>query len=57
MRLIAYILQSQQGPVNEQAVLDCAGIIRKESQSKKVVTDEDFRAQAERMKKSKGYKA
>ena len=57
MAHIAYILQSQQGPVNEQAALDCAGIIRKESQSKKVVTDEDFRAQAERMKKSKGYKA
>ena len=57
MAHIAGILQNQQGPVNEQALHDCAGIIRAEHQSKRVVTDDDFRAQAERMKRSKGYKA
>ena len=57
MAHIAGILQNQQGPVNEQAVLDCARTIRQESQSGTVTTDEDFRARAERMKQSKGYKA
>ena len=57
MAHIAGILQNQQGPVNEQALHDCAETIRRESHSKKVVTDDDFRAQAERMKRSKGYKA
>ena len=57
MAHIAGILHNQQGPVNEQALQDCASIIRQESQMKKVVTDDEFRAQAERMKKSKGYKA
>ena len=57
MSHIAGILQRQEGPVNEQALLDCVGIIRKEYQSKTVVTDDDFRAHMERMKKSKGYKA
>ena len=57
MSHIAGILHSQQGPVNEQALLDCVATIRKEYQSRRVTTDEDILAQMERMKKSKGYKA
>ena len=57
MAHLASIFQSQQGPVNEQAFLDCIGTIRSEYQSGKIVTDEDIRAHMERMKKSKGYKA
>ena len=57
MSHIAGILQSQQGPVNEQALLDCVATICKEYQSRQVTTDEDILAQMERMKKRKGYKA
>ena len=57
MSHIAGLLQRQEGPVNEQALLDCVDTIRREHQSKTVVTDDDFRAHMERMKKSKGYKA
>ena len=57
MSHIAYVFQKQEGPVNEQALSDCVKTIQREYQSGKVVTDEDFRAHMERMKKSKGYKA
>ena len=56
MSHLAYILQNQQGPVNEQALRDCVGGILAEHRSRQVVTDEDVRAYTERMKKSKGYK-
>ena len=57
MSHLAAVFQSQQGPVNEQAFRDCIRTIQTEYQSGKVVTDDDFRAHMERMKKSKGYKA
>ena len=57
MSHLASVFQSQSGPVNEQAFRDCVQTVRREHQSGKVETDEDFRALMERMKKSKGYKA
>ena len=57
MSHIAGILQGQQGPVNEQAFRDCVRTVQEEYRSGQVVTDDDFRALSERMKKSKGYKA
>lgn len=57
MSHIAGILQGQQGPVNEQAFRDCVRMVQEEYRSGQVVTDDDFRALSERMKKSKGYKA
>ena len=57
MAHMAGVLQSRQGPVNEQAFRDCVRIIQAEHQSSKVTSDEDVRAYMERMKKSKGYKA
>ena len=57
MSHIAGILQRQQGPVNEQALLDCIRTIQDENQSAKVTTDEDLLARRERMKQRKGIKA
>ena len=57
MSHLASVLQSQNGPVNEEAFLDCIRTIQREYQSGKVESDEDIRALMERMKKSKGYKA
>ena len=57
MSHLASVFQSQQGPVNEQAFLDCVHTVRREHESGKVETDADIRALMERMKKSKGYKA
>ncbi len=57
MSHIASILQSQQGPVNEQAFRDCVRTVQEEYRATQVVTDDDFRALTQRMKKSKGYKA
>ena len=57
MSHIASILQSQQGPVNEQAFRDCLRTVQEEYRATQVVTDDDFRALTQRMKKSKGYKA
>ena len=57
MSHIAGILQRQQGPVNEQALLDCIHAIQDENQSAKVTTDDDLLARRERMKQRKGIKA
>ncbi len=57
MSHIAGILQRQNGPVNEKALLDCIHTIQDEYQSGKVTTDEDLRQRQERMKQRKGIKA
>ena len=57
MSHLASVFQGQQGPVNEQAFRDCVATVRREHQSGKVETDEDFRSLMEHMKKSKGFKA
>ena len=57
MSHLASVIQSQNGPVNEQAFRDCIRTIQREYQSRKVESDEDIRAYMEHMKKSKGYKA
>ena len=57
MSHIAGIAQRQNGPVNEQALLDCIRTIQDEYQSTKVTTDEDLRLRQERMKQRKGIKA
>ena len=54
---IAGILQRQQGPVNEQALLDCVHTIQQEYQSAKVESEEDLLAWQQRMKQRKGIKA
>jgi len=56
MSHIAGILQRQTGPVNEQALLDCIRTIQDESQSARIVTDEDLLARRERMKQRKGIR-
>ncbi len=57
MSHIAGILQRQQGPVNEQALLDCIRTIQDESRSAQVSTDADLLARREQMKQRKGIKA
>ena len=57
MSHIAGILQRQQGPVNEQALLDCVHTIQQEYQSTNVQTDDQMLALQERMKQRKGIKA
>ena len=57
MSHLASVIQSQNGPVNEQAFRDCIRTIQREYRSRKVESDEDIRAYMEHMKKSKGYKA
>ena len=57
MSHIAHVLSSQQGPVNEQALLDCVRIIQRESAVSKVTTEDDLLAMQKRMKERKGIKA
>jgi len=57
MSHIAGLLHNQQGPVNEQALMDCVRIIQDESSVSKVATDEDILARQQRMKQRKGIKA
>ncbi len=57
MSHIAGILQRQQGPVNEQALLDCIQTIQREYHSGKVETEDDLLALQQRMKQRKGIKA
>ena len=56
MSHIAGIVQRQQGPVSEQALLDCVRTIRAEHQSSNVETSDDLLALRERMKERKGIK-
>ncbi len=57
MSHIAGLLQRQQGPVNEQALLDCVRTIQREYQSGRVETEEDLLALRDRMKERKGIKS
>ena len=57
MSHIAGILHRQNGPVNEQALLDCIRTIQDENQSTKVVTDDDLLERQKRMKQRKGINA
>ncbi len=57
MSHIAGILQRQEGPVSDQALLDCVKTIQREHQNASVGTEDDLRAIQERMKRSKGIKA
>jgi hypothetical protein len=53
---IAGIAQRLDGPVNEQAYLDCARIIRSEYESASVTTEDDLLAYRDKLKKRKGLK-
>jgi len=57
MSHIAGILHRQEGPVSEQALLDCVRIIQREHQSGKVETEDDLLALRNRLKERKGIKA
>ena len=57
MSHIAGIVQRQDGPVNEQALLDCVGTIREEYQKAHTESADDLMRLREKMQKSKGIKA
>ena len=57
MSHIAGLLRQQEGPVSEQAFLDCVQIIRREYQSSRVQTEDDLMALRTKMKERKGIKA
>ena len=57
MSHIAGIVQRQEGPVNEQALLDCVRTIQSEYQASKVTTEDDLLALRDRLKERKGMKA
>jgi len=50
-------ISQQQGPVNEQSLLDCAAIIREEYQKSQTKTEDDIMRLREKLQKSKGIKA
>lgn len=56
MSHIAGLVQRQQGPVKEQALLDCVQTIRREFASGRVETEDDLLALRDRMKERKGIK-
>ena len=53
----ASITQRQQGPVSEQAFLDCVRTVRAEHQSSRIASEDDLLAYQNKLKKSKGMKA
>lgn len=57
MSHIAGILQRQQGPVKEDALLDCIRIIHREHQTMGISSEDDLLALRDKMKESKGIKA
>ena len=57
MSHFAGLLRQQEGPVSEQAFLDCVQTIRREYQSSRVETEEDLMALRNKMKERKGIKA
>ena len=57
MSHIAGIVQRQQGPVNEQALLDCVRTIRAEHRKGSVSSSEDLLAYQNKLKERKGIKA
>ena len=56
MSHIVGITQRHQGPINETALVDCIGIIRREHQVGNVSTDDDLLALQNRLKERKGLK-
>lgn len=56
MSHLALLLRQQEGPVNEQAFLDCVQTIRREYQSSRVQTPEDLLALRNKMKERKGIR-
>ncbi len=54
MSHIAYISQRQEGPVSQQAFLDCAATIRAEHQSASITTDDELLAYQNKLKQRKG---
>ena len=56
MSHIAGLLRQQEGPVNEQAFLDCVQIVRREHQTSRVQTSEDLLALRNKMKERKGIR-
>ena len=57
MSHVSGICARQEGPVNEQAFLDCVKTIRREHQASKVTTEDDLMALRNKFKESKGIKA
>jgi len=57
MSHIAGLLRQQEGPVSEQAFLDCVQTIKREYQTSRVKTEEDLMALRNKMKERKGIKA
>ena len=57
MSHIAGLVQRNQGPVNEQALLDCVRTIQREYQTGKVETEADLLALRDKMKERKGIRA
>ena len=53
----ASITQRQEGPVSEQAFLDCIRTIRAEHQASRITSEDDLLAYQNKLKKSKGMKA
>ena len=53
----AAITQRQEGPVSEQAFLDCIRTIRGEHQAAQITSEDDLLAYQNKLKKSKGMKA
>ena len=56
MSHVTQVFHRQTGPVNEQAYLDCARIIRSEYESASVTTEDDLLAYRDKLKKRKGLK-
>ncbi len=56
MSHVAGLLQRQQGPVDEQAFVDCVRIIRSEHQASNVTTEDDLLAYQNQLRERKGIK-
>ena len=57
MSHMAGILQRQQGPVSEQALMDCVRTVQQEYQSGNVRSEDDLLLLRDKMKERKGIKA
>ena len=57
MSHVAGILQRQQGPVSEQALMDCVRTVQQEYQSGNVRSEDDLLLLRDKMKERKGIKA
>ncbi len=53
---IASVVQRQEGPVNEQAFLDCVRTIRAEHQAAAITTEDDLLAYQNKLKQRKGIR-